>query len=63
MWIGPDIELIVVQCSGSSESWRWTARGWREPCDDWGIDGQGWVEVTTREFAEEAALRFYLEKD
>lgn len=62
-WIGPDIDLIVVQSGGSSESWHWTARGWREPDDDWGADKDGWCETGSREAAEQAALAFYLEKD
>lgn len=63
VWIGPDIELIVVQSGGPSESWHWTARGWRKPDDDWGSDQDGWVETGSREAAEKAAMAFYLEKD
>ena len=63
IWIGPDIDLIVVQSNGSSESWQWTARGWREPDDANGADNFGWCEVSTRKIAEDAALRFYMEKD
>lgn len=63
VWKGPDIELIVVQTNGSSESWQWTARGWREPDDADGADNWGWCEVSTREGAEKSALQFYLEKD
>jgi hypothetical protein len=62
-WSGPRIELIVVQNSGSDESWSWTARGWRQPDDDWGANKWGWVNTTTREAAENAALRFYMQKD
>ena len=56
VWQGPDIELLVLQNGGSSEDWRWTARGWREP--------EYWSEAfSTREKAEEAALVFYLDKE
>lgn len=57
------LQLIVVQNSGADESWSWTARGWREPDDDYGADKWGWVASSTREAAESAALQFYLEKD
>jgi hypothetical protein len=63
IWVGPDIELIVVQNGGSSESWKWTARGWREPDDDWMVDAYGWVNNVSRAGAEKEALRFYMEKD
>lgn len=63
IWRGPDIELIVVQSNGSSESWQWTARGWREPDDCNGADQWGWCEVATRRGAELTALEFYLERD
>lgn len=56
LWAGPDIELVVLQEGGSSEAWRWTARGWREP-EDW---SEPWA---SREQAERAALQFYLQKD
>jgi len=63
IWHGPDIELIVVQNCGSSASWQWSARGWREPDDDDGADNWGWCETSTREVAERFALEFYMEKD
>ena len=55
VWAGPAIDLIVIQNDGPSESWCWTARGWREPDE--------WQEEVSREAAEQAALRWYLEKD
>lgn len=63
VWRGPDLELVVVQNSGSDESWSWTARGWREPDDCDGADKWGWVNTATRNDAENAALRFYMEND
>ena len=63
VWQGESLELIVVQCSGSSEAWKWTARGWREPSESDGADTEGWVEATTRTIAEQAALKWYMEKD
>ena len=63
VWQGESLELIVVQCSGSSEAWKWTARGWREPDECDGADAEGWVEATTRTIAEQAALKWYMEKD
>ena len=60
IWFGPDIELIVVQNGRSYESWQWTARGWREPDDCDGADKWGWVETTSRDACEKAALIFYL---
>ena len=63
VWQGESLELIVVQCSGSSEAWKWTARGWREPSEGDGADAEGWVEATTRTIAEKAALKWYMEKD
>lgn len=63
IWHGPDIELIVVQNYGSDESWSWTARGFRQPGEDDGVDRWGWVNTTSREACEKAAMGFYLEKD
>lgn len=62
VWIGPDLELICVQ-SAAAESWRWTARGWRQPDDDWAADRQCWVEAVSRKSAEAHAMRFYMEND
>lgn len=63
VWGGPDLELIVVQNGRSCENWQWTARGWREPDECDGADRWGWVETSTRQAAEDAALQWYLEKD
>lgn len=63
VWTGESLELIVVQCSGSSEAWKWTARGWREPSEADGADTEGWVEAATRKLAEQAALKWYMAKD
>lgn len=62
-WTGPDIELIVIQNHGASEGWKWTARGWRTPGEYDGADQFGWIDNVTRDGAELAALKFYLEKD
>ena len=61
LWQGPDLEIAVVQTGRSSENWRWTVRGWREPDEIDGADQDGWVEECGREIAERAALRWYLE--
>lgn len=63
LWKGPDIELIVVQNGRSSENWKWTARGWREPDECHESNGDGWCEEASRERAENEALKFYMEKD
>lgn len=63
VWKGEALEMIVVQCSGSSEAWKWTARGWREPSEADGADTEGWVEASTRKIAEQAALKWYMAKD
>ena len=62
-WGGPDLEIIVVQDGRSSEDWKWTCRGWREPDDIDKSDEQGWVRALDRESAEEAAMWWYMEKD
>lgn len=62
VWVGPDVELIVVQNGRSSEAWKWTARGWREPSDGDYADAGGWCNATSRGSAETDALRWYLEK-
>jgi len=63
VWAGPDLELIVVQNGRSSENWKWTCRGWREPdeCDE--SDSEGWVGCVSREEAEKSALQWYMQKD
>lgn len=63
VWQCASLELIVVQCSGSDESWKWTARGARQPSEADGADAEGWVQATTRKLAEQAALKWYLAKD
>lgn len=63
VWNGPCLQLIVVQNGRSSESWAWTARGWREPdeCDGAGVDG--WVKGDGQKSCEESAMKWYLSKD
>lgn len=63
IWHGPNLELIVVQNAGSDESWSWTARGWREPDECDGADRWGWVNTSSREACEKAAIRWYMDKD
>lgn len=63
VWTGPYIVLVVVQDNGSSESWKWTARGYREPDEGDSADEQGWVSAVSQKQAEKAALAFYLEKE
>lgn len=62
-WGGPKLELFVIQSAGSSDSWFWTCRGWREPDECHGADSDGWVESFSREACEKAAIAFYMEKD
>lgn len=62
VWEGPDLELIVLQNGRGSESWKWTARGWREPDDGDHCDAYGWCNAITRSQAETEALWWYLEK-
>lgn len=63
LWIGPDIELIIVQNAGASEGWKWTARGWRRPDECDGADRHGWVDAISQNAAESAAIRWYMDKD
>lgn len=62
-WAGQQLELIVLQNGGSSENWKWTARGWRRPDEGDGADEFGWLEETSRAKAEAAAIRWYMQKD
>lgn len=61
-WGGPDLELVVLQNGGSSESWKWTARGWREPGEGDGAT-DGWCECISRSKAEDEAIRWYMQKE
>jgi hypothetical protein len=53
----------VLTNNGDSELWKWTARGYREP-DGETLRPGSWCaeEYVSREKAELAALKFYLEK-
>ena len=53
-------DLIVVQMA-CTESWQWTARGWRQPDDCDGATADGWVWAATRTQAEAAASRWWAE--
>lgn len=57
LWEGMHISMIVLQCKGDNENWKFTARGYRELENEWS------EEFVNREQAEEAALKFYLEKE
>ena len=62
IWRGPDLELVVCQ-HPRTEAWRWTCVGCRTPDDSDNADKSGWVWAVSRESAEQAAIRFYVEKD